>query len=93
MLAGGRRLDDPFHMERVRCGDIDCLDRIVGEQRLVAAVGARDAKFLGKLSGAHLVAAGNGGELAGGGFRNGGGKCARDGSGAENSPLNLIGHD
>ena len=93
MLAGGRGLDDPFNVEGVGCGDVDGLDRVVVEQSFVAAVGVRNAKFPGKFGGVLLVAAGDRSELAGGRFRDGRGEGARDGPGAENAPLNFIGHD
>ncbi len=57
VLARLERLDRPLAVHRVRQGDVDRLDLVVGEQRLVRAVGAWDLPFLRVRVGARLVAA------------------------------------
>src|SRR5439155_3338509 len=63
VLAGLDGADRPFTMEVVRQRDVDGLDLVVREQRLVRAVGARDLPFARVLLGARLVAAGDADEI------------------------------
>jgi hypothetical protein len=47
VLAGAQRADRPLDVHGVRQRDVDRLDAVVGEQRVVAAVGALDAVLAG----------------------------------------------
>jgi hypothetical protein len=63
MFAGLERADRPLDVQRVRQRVVDHLDLVVLEQRLVAAVRARELVLLRVLVGARLVAAGDGDDL------------------------------
>ena len=56
VLAGLERADRPLAVQPVRQRDVDRVDRRVGEQRLVAAVGGRDAVLARVRVGPRLVA-------------------------------------
>ena len=63
VLAGLQRPDRPLDVQRVRQRDVDRVDLRVGEQRLVAAVRAREPVLGGVRTGALRVAAGDGDDL------------------------------
>jgi hypothetical protein len=64
MLAGLRRLHGPGHVEMVGERDIDRLDLGVGQERLVAVVGAWDAELTGGGLGQRPLAGSNCDHLA-----------------------------
>jgi hypothetical protein len=48
MFSGSHRIDDHLRMQRRRRADIDDVDRRIGQQRPIVAIGLRDLMFLGE---------------------------------------------
>ena len=78
---------------RMRGGDVDSVDRGIGQQGLVSLVGGRDAKLRGECLGRLSRAAGDSAENAGLRSFQASGKSVGDIPGSDDSPIQFILHD